>query len=530
MSSFDSYLKGGIVLSLNKVSYYIAGRAILDDITVQISTNQRVGLVGRNGSGKSTLFNLMLGKLSTDKGEVECSKNMKILTIKQEMPRGDLTPLEFLLEQDEERLALMTELETCVDPDRMGDIYERLIQIDAYTAESRAAIVLKGLGFDDEAQNRPLQTFSGGFRMRVALAAALFQEPDLLLLDEPTNHLDFETTQWLQNFLSKYSKSFVLISHERDFLNATVNTVLHLKQGKVQRYAGNFDAFLSAYEMQQANIAAYNEKVAQHRAHMQSFVDRFKAQASKARQAQSRMKALEKLHFIPVAADDPTIAFNFPAPESLSPPLLSFEKVSLGYDDKVILKNLTASLSPDERIGLVGSNGNGKSTLAKFLAGELKEFSGHIHKNNKMKIAFYRQDHFEHMELNRTAYNLIADMLPHGNQTIIRGHLGRFGFVKDKADQLVSQMSGVERARLLFACLTAQQPNLLILDEPTNHLDMEMRESLIEALNDYTGAVILITHDRHLLQHVADRLWIVKDGTMQGFDGDLIDYTKSLAA
>lgn len=531
MYTYSRYLKEEsytVMLSLNQIDYFIGGRSILNGVTFQIAQNQRVGLVGRNGSGKSTLFHIIQGKLVTDKGNVEIAKHTKILSVKQEMPRGDLTPLEFLLEQDEERLSLFKELEECTNPDRMGDIYERLIQIDAYSAESRAAIVLKGLGFSDEDQNRPLHTFSGGFRMRVALAAVLFQEPDLLLLDEPTNHLDFETTQWLQTFLSKYSKSFLLISHDRDFLNATINTVLHLKNGKISRYTGNFDAFLSAYEMQQANIAAYNAKVEEHKSHMQAFVDRFKAKASKARQAQSRMKALEKLKLIPVEKEDPTIAFNFPDPDPISPPMLSFEKVSLGYDDKVILKNLTASFSPDERIGLVGANGNGKTTLAKFLAGDLSPFQGHVHRHGKMRVAFYRQDQFESLEMQRTAYHVVSDAMKNTNQTQVRSHLGRFGFQKEKADQMISQMSGGERARLLFACLTAERPNLLILDEPTNHLDMEMRESLIEALNMYTGAVILITHDRHLLQHVADRLWIIKNQTMTQFDGDLIDYTKSL--
>ncbi len=518
------------MLSLNRISYFIGGRSLLENVTFQIAQNHRIGLVGRNGSGKSTLFNIIQGKLTVDKGDVEIAKHFKILAIKQEMPSGNLSPLAYLLEQDQERVTLMNELDNCQDPNRLGDIYERLIQIDAYTAESRAAIVLKGLGFDDEAQLRPLHTFSGGFRMRIALAAALFQEPDLLLLDEPTNHLDFETTQWLQTFLSKYPKSFLLISHDREFLNATINSVLHLKSGKVARYTGDFDTFLTIYEQQQANISAYNTRMEEQRAHMQAFVNRFKAKASKSRQAQSRMKAIEKLKFIPVDQDDPTVAFNFPPPDIISPPMLAFEKVSLGYDDTIILKNLNATLSPDERIGLVGANGNGKSTLAKFLAGELDAFSGEVKRHGKLKIAFYRQDQFEHLETDRTAFHVVADAMPKATPTQVRSHLGRFGFPKEKADQLVKLLSGGERARLLFACLTAEKPNLLILDEPTNHLDMEMRESLIAALNDYTGAVILITHDRHLLQHVADRLWIVKNKTLTPFEGDLSDYTKSLAA
>jgi ATP-binding cassette subfamily F protein 3 len=516
------------MLSLNRINYFIGGRSLLENVSFQIAPTHRVGLVGRNGSGKSTLFNLIQGIVTPDSGEIEVAKYYKVLSIKQEMPSGDLSPLAYLLEQDQERLALLKELEDCHDANRMGDLYERLIQIDAYTAESRAAIVLKGLGFSDEDQLRPLQSFSGGFRMRIALAAALFQEPDLLLLDEPTNHLDFETTQWLQTFLSKYPKSFLLISHDREFLNATINTVLHLKGSKVSRYTGNFDTFLTVYEQQQANLAAYNTRMEEQRAHMQSFVDRFKAKASKARQAQSRMKALEKLKFIPVDKADPTVAFNFPEPEAISPPMLAFEKVSLGYGDTVVLKNLNATLSPDERIGLVGSNGNGKSTLAKFLADELAPFSGEVKRHGKLRIAFYRQDQFDHMDTDRTAYNVVADAMPKATPTQIRGHLGRFGFVKEKAEQKVKLLSGGERARLLFSCLTAERPNLLILDEPTNHLDMEMRESLIEALNTYTGAVILITHDRHLLRHVADRLWVIKDKTLSQFDGDLQDYTKSL--
>jgi ATP-binding cassette subfamily F protein 3 len=516
------------MLSLNRINYFIGGRSLLENVSFQIAPTHRVGLVGRNGSGKSTLFNLIQGIVTPDSGEIEVAKYYKVLSIKQEMPSGDLSPLAYLLEQDQERLALLKELEDCHDANRMGDLYERLIQIDAYTAESRAAIVLKGLGFSDEDQLRPLQSFSGGFRMRIALAAALFQEPDLLLLDEPTNHLDFETTQWLQTFLSKYPKSFLLISHDREFLNATINTVLHLKGSKVSRYTGNFDTFLNVYEQQQANLAAYNSRMEEQRAHMQSFVDRFKAKASKARQAQSRMKALEKLKFIPVDKADPTVAFNFPEPEAISPPMLAFEKVSLGYGDTVVLKNLNATLSPDERIGLVGSNGNGKSTLAKFLADELAPFSGEVKRHGKLKIAFYRQDQFDHMDTDRTAYNVVADAMPKATPTQIRGHLGRFGFVKEKAEQKVKLLSGGERARLLFSCLTAERPNLLILDEPTNHLDMEMRESLIDALNTYTGAVILITHDRHLLRHVADRLWVIKNKTLSQFDGDLQDYTKSL--
>ncbi|MGL4427198.1 MAG: ABC-F family ATP-binding cassette domain-containing protein [Alphaproteobacteria bacterium] len=514
------------MLSLQQVSYAIPQRQLLENVNFQLSDGQHLGLVGRNGSGKSTLFKLIQEQLSPDQGRIELAKHWKILAVKQEMPDGDLSPLAYLLSQDTERLELLHELETCTDSNRMGDLYERLIAIDAYTAEARAAVVLKGLGFSDEAQQQPLHTFSGGFRMRAALGAVLFQEPDLLLLDEPTNHLDLETSTWLETFLKRYPKSFLLISHERDFLNATVNGILHLKQGKIERYAGNFDTFLKTYEMQQANIAAFNKKMNAQREHMVDFVNRFRAKASKAKQAQSRMKALEKMHPIPVEKNDPTIAFDFPEVDALAPPLISFEKIFLGYGDKTVLKNLTASIGPQDRIALLGSNGNGKTTFARFLAGELEAQKGSCTLHPKLNIAFYRQDQFETLELQQRAYDHVYDRLPTANDTQIRAHLGRFGFPKEKAEQKVRDLSGGERARLLFACLTADRPTLLILDEPTNHLDIEMRESLIATLNRYKGAVVLVTHDRYLLQHVADSLWIVKNGSIQSFEGDLGMYER----
>lgn len=516
------------MISFQKVSYTIRGRRLLNQVSFQISNNQHVGLVGRNGTGKSTIFKIIQGDLSADQGNVEVAKHWKVLAVNQEMPDGPITPLNYLMSQDKEAISLFKELEACEDPNRLGDIYERLIQIDAYSAQSRAAIVLKGLGFSDEDQNRPLSTFSGGFRMRVALAAVLFQEPDLLLLDEPTNHLDLETTQWLQGFLRKYPKSFLLISHDRDFLNATVTSILHLKGEEVNRYTGNFDTFLTTYQLQQANIASYNEKLAEQKERMMAFVNRYRAKASHAKQAQSRLKAIEKMNFIPVQKDDPTIAFQFPEPDDLSNPLVSFEKIVLGYDSKTVLRNVSGTLGPDDRIALVGANGNGKTTFARFLSGDLLAKAGDFSTNQKLKIAFYRQDQFEELETNRSAYAHVSDHLVNASDLQIRKHLGRFGFSKEKTEQKVHELSGGERARLLFACLTAKRPNLLILDEPTNHLDMEMRESLITALNAYKGAVILITHDKHLLHHVADRLWIVKDGSIHYFDGDIKEYEKSI--
>jgi len=364
--------------------------------------------------------------------------------------------------------------------------------------------------------------------MRVALAAMLYQEPDIMLLDEPTNHLDLETTKWLEGFLKRYTKSFLMISHDRDFLNNTVDYILHLKGKHVSRYVGNFDTFLDTYTMQQQNIAAQNAKLEEQRQHMMEFVNRFLAKATKARQAQSRLKAIQKMKFIPVDKDDPTIAFEFPEPETISPPLLSFEKVFLGYGDKMVLRYISGNFAPEDRVALVGENGNGKSTFAKFLAGELEPIKGTLNKGAKLKIGFYRQDQFDNLDLERTAYEHIMEALGTTNNLEIRTHLGRFGFSGDKADQKVKELSGGERARLLFASLTATKPNLLILDEPTNHLDMEIRESLIRALNTYKGAVILITHDRNLLSKVANTIWVVKDQKITPFDGDITEYEKSL--
>lgn len=344
------------MLAMQKIDYAIAGRSLLKEISFQIADQQHVGLVGRNGSGKSTLFKLIQGELVADQGRIDRAKQWSILTIKQELPDGELTPLTFLLSQDAERLQLLESIEQCEDANRLAILYDRLIQIDAYSAEARAALILKGLGFNDADQQRRLATFSGGFRMRVALAAALFQQPDLLLLDEPTNHLDLETTAWLQQCLQRYPKSFLLISHDRDFLNQTVNQILHLKQGQLTPYSGNFETFLTTYQMQQQNISAHNHKLKQQQDHMMAFVNRYRATASKAKQAQSRLKALEKLQFIPVEQDDPTLAFQFPEPETLSAPLISFSKITLGYAQHAVLKQASGYLAPDDRIALVGAH------------------------------------------------------------------------------------------------------------------------------------------------------------------------------
>lgn len=516
------------MLSVKELNYYIAGRQLLDNVSFQVPAKQHIGLVGRNGSGKSTLFKLILNELSPDSGEINVTENWRILSVRQEMPDGTLTPLEYLLSQDIERYQLMQELETCENTDRMTEIYDRLIQIDAFGAESRAAVVLRGLGFNTEEQSRPLNTFSGGYRMRMSLGAVLFQEPDLLLLDEPTNHLDLETADWLESFLKKYPKSFILISHDRDFLNSTADTILHLKNQTITKYSGNFDTFLDTYNLKQKNAEAQNAKIEAKRKHMMEFIRRFQYKATKAKQAQSRIKTLEKMKFISVDQDDPTVAFNFPETEPLSPPILSFEKVSLGYNENIILKNISGTIFPDDRIAIVGKNGNGKTTLAKFLAGELKQKKGSRHTHDKLKPVFYRQDQFETLDLKLSAFEHIQNHLPNATDTQIRTHLGRFGFSQDKAFQKVCQLSGGERARLLFAILTSDSPNLLILDEPTNHLDLEMRESLINSITTFRGAAIVISHDRNFLNRIANTIYLVENQSITMFNGDISAYKKAV--
>lgn len=520
-----------VMLSLNNVSYSIAGRQILDCVSFQVTEKHRIGLVGRNGSGKSTLFKLILGELDTDTGEVQRESGKLILAIRQDIPTGEMTPREFMLLQDRRRTDLMQKLEEYSEtrPELVSDVYDQLISINAFDAEARAAIVLKGLGFDEDQQNRPLNSFSGGFRMRIALGAILFQEPDLLLLDEPTNHLDLETSDWLIDFLKSYPKSFVLISHDRDFLNSTVNEIYHLKNKTVSRYSGDFDTFLDTYALKQKNAQEYNAKVEAKRKHMMSFVEKLGAKATKAKQAQSRLKMISKLKFLPIDQDDPTVAFNFPEPNPvLSSNILTFDKVHLGYGDKTVLKHISGTIMSDDRIAIVGANGNGKTTLARFLSGELKQKKGTRGANSKLKIGFYRQDIIENLDLQTSLILYISSIAPNLNEQQIRTHLGRFGFSNDKVFQTIKDLSGGERARLVFAGLTTDAPNMLILDEPTNNLDLEMRESLISAINDYNGAVILITHDRHFLNRVVNSIYVISDGQLTHYTGDVSQYERTV--
>lgn len=513
------------MISIKNVSYYVAGRELFDNVSFRISDREHIGLIGRNGSGKTTLFKIIENKISADSGKIEIPKSAKILSIKQEIPSGEISVIDYLLKQDEERHNLFLELENCSDTKRMCDIYDRLMQIDAYAAESRAAVVLNGLGFNEDMQNMSLDTFSGGYKMRIALAAALFQEPDLLLLDEPTNHLDLETSDWLREFLKKYAKSFLLVSHDRDFLNSTVDTIFHLKGRKVTCYTGNFDTFIDTYTLKQRNAESFNAKMEDKKQHMMDFVRRFHAKATKAKQAQSRLKAIAKIKFMPVDEKDPTVEFNFPEPQFISQ-ILFYNNVTLGYGDKTVLKNLSGTILPDDRIAIVGKNGNGKTTFAKFLAGELKPKKGVLEKNSKLEIGFYKQDLFEKLNKDISLFEELQKNVPGWSEQQIRNHLGRFGFSGDKIFQKIAEISGGEKARLVLASLTLHSPNLLILDEPTNHLDIEMRESLISTLTSYKGAVILITHDRYFLNQIANTIWIVENEKITLFSEDMNAYHK----
>lgn len=515
------------MLTVKNVSFSIDNKTILDNCFAQVFEGQKVALVGRNGSGKSTLFKLMTGQYKPESGKIEFPSNKRFVTVSQTMPCGTQTPLQFVLASDKFMSGLFAELETCTDGCRTAEIYDQLIAMDAFGAEARAASILKGLNFSDADQKRALDEFSGGYKMRVALACALFAMPDLLLLDEPTNHLDLETTLWLQNFLKKAQCAMLVVSHDREFINQIADNILHLVKGKLTMYKGNFDTFIDKFNEDQANTAAYNKKIEAKKAHMMKFVNRFRASAAKAAQAQSRLKAIAKLKEIPVLKDDPSIAFNFPKCTPTAPPSINFRKVNLGYGAKVILHDIAGSIDPDERIALLGTNGNGKTTFAKFLSGELAPLSGGVNRDKNLKIGYYRQDHFENLNGDQTAFDTISALIPEATPEAIRMQLGRFGFSGERAFQSIKTLSGGEQARLLFCQITAQKPNMLILDEPTNHLDMEMRESLIQAITEFDGAVVLITHDQTLLGHVADNLYLVANGKVAPYSGSIEDYIQS---
>lgn len=512
------------MLDIQNVTYRIAGRTLFENMSAHIPANHRMGLVGRNGTGKTTLFKLICGELHVDEGSLSVQGDIKIRTVAQEMPATNDTPLEFVLESHTERHALLIESETAADPYRLAEVHQRLIEISAYEAPAKAAKILSGLGFSEEEQHRPLSSFSGGWRMRVALAAALFCEPDLLLLDEPTNHLDLEATAWLEAYLKSYPRSLLIISHDRYLLNSVVDRIYHLAHNTLKLYNGNYDFYEKTQKEQMLLQEAFVKKQKAAKEHIQSFVDRFRAKASKAKMVQSRIKMLEKFEPLSVLRDESNIRLAFPPAEDISPPMITMEKASVGYGDKVILKDLSTRIDPDDRIALLGRNGNGKTTFANLLAGYLTPMAGDVLHHPKLRVGYFHQHQIDAMEGDLTAHDHLAMYMKGAKPEAVRAQLGRFGIVKDMATTKVKSLSGGEKARLNFAVISSMKPNILILDEPTNHLDMASRESLIVAINDFNGAVILITHDRYILEHTVDRYWIVADQHVSKFDGSIDDY------
>jgi len=517
------------MLALDNIVVRIAGREIVSGATANLPAGRRIGLVGRNGAGKSTLFKVILGQLQPDDGQVSWPNAWRLGAVAQEAPGTDVSLLDTVLAADTERLALLAEAEHVTDGHRLGDIYARLEAIDAYTAPSRAAEILAGLGFSAEDQLRPCREFSGGWRMRVALAAILFSAPDLLLLDEPTNYLDLEGVLWLENYLLRYRGTVVIVSHDRDLLNTVCEFILHLERGKVTLYTGNYDTFVATRAAKRALDVAFAKKQEAARAHMQSFVDRFKAKASKARQAQSRMKALAKMTVVEVPVDENVAPIRIPEATGASPPLITMDRASVGYEaGHPILTGLSFRFDPEDRIALLGKNGNGKSTLAKLLAGKLEVMGGELVRARKLVVGYFAQHQQEELDTSITPIETLSRLRPKLTNEQVRGQLGGFGFSSDKALTQVGQLSGGERARLMLALATLDKPNLLILDEPTNHLDIDARGELLTALNDFDGAVILVSHDRRLIEATADRLLLVANGQVNPFEGDLDDYRRFL--
>ncbi|MEM9760950.1 MAG: ABC-F family ATP-binding cassette domain-containing protein [Pseudomonadota bacterium] len=518
------------MLVIDSLSFALAGKPLFEGASARLPEKARIGLVGRNGAGKTTLFRLIRGEFSADQGSITLPSRARLGGVAQEAPGDSRSLIETVLEADEERSRLLMEAETAEDPTRIAEIQARLADIGAHSAEARAASILSGLGFNAAAQTRPTAEFSGGWRMRVALAAVLFSAPDLLLLDEPTNYLDLEGTVWLESYLARYPYSLMLISHDRALLNRVPSHILHLYDRKLALYTGNFDDFDRMRREKMALQAASAKKQAARAAHLQSFVDRFRYKASKARQAQSRLKMLEKMQPIAVDADAAVAAIRFPEPEELAPPVLKVESASLGYGGAPVLQRLNFRIDQDDRIALLGANGQGKSTLAKLIAGRLDPLTGRREASTKLRIGFFAQHQAEELVASETPLDHIRRARPEELPAKLRSRLAQAGIGADIAETAVSALSGGQKARLLLCLSALDAPHLMILDEPTNHLDMESREALVEALNAYNGAVILITHDPHLVELVADRLWLVKDGRVTPYEEDMAAYRRLILA
>jgi ATP-binding cassette subfamily F protein 3 len=516
------------MLSIRNISFAIEGKPLFNDASATIPTGHKVGIVGRNGTGKTSLFRLIRNEWPLESGEIEVPRNFRIGGVAQEAPASDDSLLETVLAADVERASLLEEAETATDPDRISHIHTRLADIDAHSAEARAATILAGLGFDEAAQARPCHEFSGGWRMRVALGAVLFSEPDLLLLDEPTNYLDLEGTVWLESFLAKYPHTVLVISHDRELLNRSVTGILHLTDQKLSYYTGTYDQFDAERRMQLEQQQSMKRKQDAQRAHIQAYVDRFRYKASKARQAQSRLKLLEKMQPIAGVTENRIAEFHFPAPDELPPPLVTIEGGSVGYDGTPVLQNMNLRLDRDDRIALLGANGEGKSTLSKLLAGRMVLMDGKLTKPSKLRVGFFAQHQLDELVEGETPFQHMVRLRPDEGNAQIRSRLGAAGIGADIVENPVERLSGGQKARLLMAMAAIDAPHILILDEPTNHLDIESREALVHALNDFPGAVILVSHDPHLVETVADRLWLVQGGAVAVFEGDIEDYKTQL--
>ena len=518
------------MLAINDISVRIAGRLLIDHSSAQIVPGARVGFVGRNGVGKSTLFHAIRGDLPTESGTIAIPPRWQIGSLAQEAPNGPEKLIEVVLKADRERETLMREAEVASDPTRIAEIQTRLVDIEAHSAPARAAAILSGLGFSAEDQNRPCSEFSGGWRMRVALAATLFAAPDLLLLDEPTNYLDLEGTLWLEDHLANYPRTVIVISHDRDLLETSVDQILHLDRGKLTLYKGSYSSFEEQRATRELLDAKHARRQADERKRLQAFVDRFKAKASKARQAQSRVKMLERMKPVTALVTQDVREITFPDPEKmLSPPIIAVDDVSVGYDpNKPVLNRVTLRIDTDDRIALLGANGNGKSTLVKLLAGRLAPFSGKVIRAEKLSVGYFAQHQVDELNLDASPYDHIRRLMPDAPESKVRGRAGAIGFSGKAGDTLVKNLSGGEKARLLLGLATFFGPNMIILDEPTNHLDIDSRAALAEAINEFPGAVIMVSHDQYLIEACADQLWVVADGKVTSYDGDLGDYRRAV--
>ena len=515
------------MLHINDLTFRIEDRVLFDQATAAISDGWKTGFVGRNGAGKSTLLKLIRGEFSPDDGDVSVRKGRRIGSLAQEAPAGDESLIATVLGFDTERSSLLAEAETETDPQRIAEIHTRLADIEAHSAESRAASILAGLGFCAAEQQRPCRSFSGGWRMRVALAGLLFSAPDLLLLDEPTNYLDIEGTIWLESYIRRYPYTVLIVSHDRDFLNRCASHILALENRKLSVHTGDYDTYVRRRAEANAQLIAAKTKQDAERRHMQAFVDRFRYKASKAKQAQSRLKALEKMAVIAEPLEMRTTPFHFGEPKPMAPPIVRMEQAKLGYEPTApILKDVSLRIDQDDRIVILGANGQGKSTLVKSISARLAPLSGAVRKHKKLKIAYFAQHQVDELHLNQSAYDHVRALMPDATEAQTRSKTAQLGFGAEKSDTLVRDMSGGEKARLLLGLIAFDGPHMMILDEPTNHLDMDSREALADALNKYPGAVLMITHDAHLASMVGERLWLVNDGSVSNFDGDLEDYRR----